>query len=81
VPTDRTEAQKWFQAAAERGHAQAQLMLGRYLARGLVNPADPETARRWLERALAQGVAEARGDLAALPPPKTTAHAPRAVGS
>jgi TPR repeat protein len=79
VPTNRTEAQKWFRAAAERGHAQAQMMLGRYLARGLVDPANPEQARVWFERALAQGVAEVRADLAALPTPKVPAQAARAV--
>jgi TPR repeat protein len=42
-------------------------MFGRYLARGLVEATDPEAARVWLERALAQGVTEARGDLASLP--------------
>jgi len=44
-------------------------MLGRYLARGLAGARDPESARMWLERALAQGLQEARGDIAALPPP------------
>jgi TPR repeat protein len=33
-PMDRVAAQRWFLAAAELGHGQAQLMLGRYLARG-----------------------------------------------
>ncbi len=69
VPTDRVVAQKWFRTAAERGHAYAQMMLGRYLARGLAGERDPDQARQWLERAVAQGLAEARADLAALPPP------------
>ena len=30
---DRPTAQRWFKLAAERGHAYAQMMLGRYLAR------------------------------------------------
>jgi hypothetical protein len=30
-PVDRAEAQRWFRAAAELGHGQAQLMLARYL--------------------------------------------------
>ena len=68
VPTDRPTAQRCFRAAAERGHPHAQMMLGRYLARGLAGERDPERARVWLERALAQGLQEARGDLAALPP-------------
>jgi hypothetical protein len=81
VPTNRAEAQKWFRAAAERGHAQAQMMLGRYLARGLVDPANPDEARLWLDRALAQGLAEVRADLAALPAPKLPAHSHQAAGS
>jgi TPR repeat protein len=80
VPTDRAEAQKWFRAAAERGHAQAQMMLGRYLARGLVTPPNPDEARVWLDRALAQGLTEARGDLSALPPANASLQAPQAVG-
>jgi TPR repeat protein len=69
VPMDRPTAQRWFRAAAERGHAYAQMMLGRYLARGLAGERDTARARVWLERALAQGLQEARTDLAALPPP------------
>ena len=44
------------------------MMLGRYLARGLAGERDPDRARVWLERAVAQGLQEARNDLAALPP-------------
>jgi TPR repeat protein len=80
VPMDRVEAQKWFRAAAERGHAQAQMMLGRYLARGLVAPPNPDEARLWLDRALAQGLTEVRGDLATLPALKVPTRAPQAVG-
>jgi len=68
VPTDRLTAQKWFAAAAERGHAYGQMMLGRYLVRGLAGERDFDRARMWLERAIAQGLQDARGDLAALPP-------------
>ena len=53
---------------------------GRYLARGLVGPPNADEARVWFERALAQGVAEVRADLAGLPAPKVPAHAPQAVG-
>jgi len=67
VPMDRPEAIKWFRAAAERGHAHAQMMLGRYLARGLTGVRDPVEARLWFERALAQGLTEVQGDLAHLP--------------
>jgi TPR repeat protein len=45
------------------------MMLGRYLARGLAGDRDADQARTWLERAVAQGLQEARSDLAALPPP------------
>ena len=69
VPTDRITAQKWFRAAAERGHAYAQMMLGRYLARNLAGQQNFEEARLWSERAAAQGLQEARADIAALPPP------------
>jgi TPR repeat protein len=34
-PLDRAIAQRWFRALAERGHGQAQLMLGRYLIEGV----------------------------------------------
>jgi len=51
------------------------MMLGRYLARGLVDEADPEAARVWLERAAAQGLTDARADLASLPTPQAAAAA------
>jgi TPR repeat protein len=68
IAPDRIVAQKWFQMAAERGHAYAQMMLGRYLARGLAGEQNIPAARQWLESARSQGVAEVAGDLAALPP-------------
>ena len=43
-------------------------MLGRYLARGLAGEPDPAEAKTWLELALANGLEEARGDLAAAQP-------------
>jgi TPR repeat protein len=79
VPMVRMEAQRWFHLAAERGHAHAQMMLGRYLARGLAGERDVERARRWLERALEQGLQEAHRDPAALPPPTVPAE-PEAAG-
>jgi TPR repeat protein len=42
------------------------MMLGRYLSRGLAGDHDPVEARLWLERAEAQGLAEAKLDLQAL---------------
>jgi TPR repeat protein len=65
---DRPAAQRWFRAAAERGHAHAQMMLGRYLARALAGERNSDEARVWLERALAQGLTDAESDLASLPP-------------
>jgi uncharacterized protein len=44
------------------------MMLGRYLARNLAGEQDFEAARHWTERAVAQGLQEAKADLAALPP-------------
>ena len=78
IPWDRPQAQRWFRMAAERGHAHAQMMLGRYLARGLAGETNLEEARGWLERAAAQGLEEAQRDLAALraqPPPGWPPHA------
>jgi uncharacterized protein len=69
IPWDRVAAQRWFRAAAERGHPYAQMMLGRYLARKLGDEQNIEEARLWTERAVAQGMDEAKADLAALPPP------------
>jgi TPR repeat protein len=43
-------------------------MLGRYLARGVAGDRDAAEARVWLDRALAQGHAEAAADIAALGP-------------
>jgi TPR repeat protein len=59
LPADRRTAQQWFRAAAELGHGHAQTMLGRYLIAGLAGELNPEEGRRWLERAAAQGIAEA----------------------
>jgi hypothetical protein len=61
-------AQRWFRAAAERGHVEAQNVLGRYLARGLAGDHDADSARLWLGRATAQGQADARLELACLGP-------------
>ena len=66
LPADRQTAQRWFRAAAELGHGQAQLMLGRYLTNGLAGDLEPDEGRLWLERAAAQGTAEAESEVAAL---------------
>ena len=79
VPTDRPVAQRWFRAAAERGHPYAQMMLGRYLARNLAGEQNIEAARVWFERAVAQGLQDAKADLASLPAP-ANAERTQAVG-
>jgi hypothetical protein len=66
IPVDRIKAEHWFRAAAERGHGQAQLMLARYLPAGASGRKDLQQARDWLERAAAQGVAEAEAELTEL---------------
>ena len=68
VPTDRPAAQNWYRAAAERGQPYAQMMLGRFLLRAVAGEYNAAEARFWLERAAAQGLQEAKADLAALPP-------------
>ena len=65
---DRKAAQKWFAAAAQRGHGHAQLMLGRYLSKGVAGEHDLAAGRIWLERAAAQGLAEAADELADFEP-------------
>jgi len=44
------------------------MMLGRYLSRNLAGELNIPQARKWLERAVAQGLQDAKADLAALPP-------------
>ncbi|TJX66470.1 MAG: hypothetical protein E5W21_10265, partial [Mesorhizobium sp.] len=65
---DQVAAQKWFAAAAERGHGQAQFILGRYLSRGLAGERNPMAGRLWLERAAAHGIQEAVEELADFAP-------------
>jgi uncharacterized protein len=65
-PIDRSIAQRWFRASAERGHGHAQLMLGRYLIDGAAGKHDLAEGRLWLERAAGQGIADAEIDLAKL---------------
>ncbi|MBS1050119.1 tetratricopeptide repeat protein [Gluconobacter japonicus] len=63
VPENRVEAQKWFMKAAQLGNGLAQLMLGRYLIRGLAGVTDLQEGRKWLEHAKAQGIADAEAEL------------------
>ena len=64
VAPNRALAQQWFLKAAERGHAFAQMMLGRYLARSLAGEQSLSKARFWFDQARSRGVTEV--DLAAL---------------
>ena len=48
-------------------------MLGRYLVRGAAGEPNKAEAREWLERAVAQGIADAQSDLTALAEPSTLA--------
>ena len=66
VEEDRPAARSWFDRAAQQGHALAQLMLARYLARGLGGGVDLAGARQWYQQASAQGVGEASAELAQL---------------
>jgi len=68
VPMDRSGAQTWYRSAADRGHPYAQMMLGRFLLRNVAGEHNPVEARVWLERAAAQGLQDAKNDLASLPP-------------
>jgi TPR repeat protein len=70
---DRRVAQHWFQAAAERGHTHAQMMIGRYLARGLAGITDRTAARHWFAKAQAGGIEEAQAYLDSLPVPEPEA--------
>src|SRR5262249_41896074 len=63
LPAELQAAQEWFRAAAGCGHGYAHMMLGRYLRDGTAGDYDPAQGRMWLERAFAQGVAEAESDL------------------
>ena len=49
LPVDRRVAQRWLRAAAERGNGHAQLMLGRYLVKGVAGELNPVEGRLWLE--------------------------------
>ncbi|MBF0862068.1 tetratricopeptide repeat protein [Gluconobacter kanchanaburiensis] len=66
VPENRPQAQLWFRKAAQRGNGLAQMMLGRYLVRGLAGVTDPVEGRVWLERAKAQNIRDAEAELVLL---------------
>ncbi len=58
-------AAQWYFEAARQGHAEAQYSLGILFLTGSGVLPSPEEARKWIERAAAQGHADARRYLAA----------------
>lgn len=56
VPRDSYQALQWMRSAGDRGHAEAQLALGRLYLSGLeeMGP-DPAEAEKWLSLAAARG--------------------------
>lgn len=65
IRRDAYQSMVWMKSAAERGHAPAQLALGRFYLSGLeeMGP-DPAAAESWLSAAAGQGNAEAKKLLA-----------------
>jgi TPR repeat protein len=58
---------KWFQRAAEHGHAKAQLVMGlAYLEGGFGLPRDPSRAVQYLTRSATQGDVDAQYNLGLL---------------
>ena len=60
VPADVPRARECFEEAAQRGHGLGQMMLGRYLMKGLGGEEDREQARYWLQQAVRQGIQQAQ---------------------
>jgi TPR repeat protein len=54
-----------------------EVMLGRYLTRGLAGDIDLVEGRRWLERAVEQGITEAELDLGTVPAMPTPSRSSR----
>lgn len=63
IQADKAQALRWFKAAAELGHAQAQFNLGTLYINEQYGMADAEKAARWFFRAARQGVPEAQLNL------------------
>lgn len=62
-----TEALKWYVAAADRAHARSQHRIGVLHLRTLADlPLDTKEARRWLEKAVALGLARSEATLGKL---------------
>lgn len=70
IPTDRAKSLQYYRDGAEKGHARAALMLGKYLRFGIATAVDLDEARTWFAFAAGQRVEEAQAELAALTPPE-----------
>ena len=57
---DETKAVKYYKMAAEKGHPQAQYNLGVMFKKGLGAKRNAGTARKWFQKAAAQGLAAAQ---------------------
>jgi TPR repeat protein len=63
IPKNEAEGVKWFQKAAELGHAGAQYLLGLCYAEGEGVRRDYAEAVKWLQKAAEQGLADAQSRL------------------
>ena len=54
---------RWIKRAAQRGHAEAQFVMGLMFSAGIGVPVRPGRAARWYRKAAAQGIAEAHSRL------------------
>ncbi|MBI5252019.1 MAG: SEL1-like repeat protein, partial [Desulfomonile tiedjei] len=63
VPTDYTEAVKWYRKAADQGYARAQADLGDMYYSGKGVPKNYEQALEWYRRSAAQGYARGQADV------------------
>jgi TPR repeat protein len=55
VPKDEAESSRWYQRAAEAGHAGAQFVIGGRLLKGVGVAPDVQAALKWLRSAAEQG--------------------------
>ena len=67
APDPDLRAAQWYFAAARQGHPEAQYSLGLLFAVGKGVQRSDKEARKWMQRAAAQGSAEARSFLATYP--------------
>ena len=77
MPQDDHQASTWFRRAAERGNADAQVILGLRYEGGRGVPRDHRQAIVWLRRAAEQGHAVAQAVLGRMDPGGGAAPAPQ----